>query len=221
VPSTTPVQRITQAAAIHLLRYSSGRLSGSRRRLVRPPRCPFTETNSQNRACRSARTCRHTDIHNSTIRVTQMHYARQRVSSVSSAPAASLATHPYWLVTRRSATMTLMAAPPASTKTSLQQRLSDHARAHWPQLAGVTVRFCGAFAYVEGQLLDGDTLPLMRLRHGGSAARWASRCTWPARTATKMRSCRPAPSLVSPKMPSTAPPASTSVTPRADQPPTD
>jgi len=68
--------------------------------------------------------------------------------------------------------MTPMAAPPASTKTSLQQRLSAHARAHWPQLAGVTVRFRGAFAYVEGQLPDGETLPLMRLRYGGSAARW-------------------------------------------------
>ena len=79
---------------------------------------------------------------------------------------------PDWLLTRRSATMTLMAAPPASTKTSLQQRLSAHARTHWPQLAGVTVRFRGAFAYVEGQLPDGDTLPLMRLRYGGSAARW-------------------------------------------------
>jgi len=68
--------------------------------------------------------------------------------------------------------MTLMAAPPTSTKTSLQQRLSAHARAQWPQLAGVTVRFRGPFAYVQGQLPDGDTLPLMRLRYGGSAARW-------------------------------------------------
>ena len=31
---------------------------------------------------------------------------------------------------------------------------------------------CGAFAYVDGQLPDGETLPLMRLRYGGSAARW-------------------------------------------------
>src|ERR1019366_5405786 len=91
---------------------------------------------------------------------------------VSSAPSASLATGPSWPMTRRSATMTLMAAPPASTKTSLQQRLSEHARTHWPQLAGVTVRFRGAFAYVDGQLPDGETLPLMRLRYGGSAARW-------------------------------------------------
>jgi len=28
------------------------------------------------------------------------------------------------------------------------------------------------FAYVTGRPADGDTLPLMRLRHGGSAARW-------------------------------------------------
>ena len=68
--------------------------------------------------------------------------------------------------------MTPMAAPPASTKTSLQQRLSCHARTHWPQLAAVTVRFRGAFAYVQGELSDGETLPLMRLRYGSSAARW-------------------------------------------------
>jgi hypothetical protein len=68
--------------------------------------------------------------------------------------------------------MTRMAAPPTSTKTSLQQGLSAHARTHWPQLADVTVRFRGAFAYVLGELPDGDTLPLMRLRYGGSAARW-------------------------------------------------
>jgi hypothetical protein len=64
------------------------------------------------------------------------------------------------------------AAPPPSTKTSLHQRLSAHAREHWPQLASVTVRFRGAFAYVSGQSPTGDTLPLMRLRYGGSAARW-------------------------------------------------
>jgi len=63
-------------------------------------------------------------------------------------------------------------APPASTKTSLQQRLSARARERWPQLSSVDVRFRGAFAYVNGQLPDGDTLPLMRLRYGGSAARW-------------------------------------------------
>jgi hypothetical protein len=64
------------------------------------------------------------------------------------------------------------AAPPASTKTSLYQRLSARARQRWPQLSSVEVRFRGAFAYVTAQLPDGDTLPLMRLRYGGSAARW-------------------------------------------------
>jgi hypothetical protein len=68
--------------------------------------------------------------------------------------------------------MTGMAAPPASTKTSLQQRLHAHARTHWPQLTAVQTRFRGAFAYVDGQLPDGETLPLMRLRYGGSATRW-------------------------------------------------
>jgi len=52
----------------------------------------------------------------------------------------------------------------------LQQTLSARAREGWPELAGVDVRFRGAFAYVTGRLADGDTLPLMRLRYGGSAA---------------------------------------------------
>jgi hypothetical protein len=107
--------------------------------------------------------------------------------------------------------MTLMAAPPASTKTSLQQRLSAHARAHWPQLAAVTVRFRGAFAYVEGQLPDGDTLPLMRLPYAGLPPVGASRCTWPARTGTKTQSYPPAFSPDCRRTPSTAPQASTSV----------
>ena len=77
-----------------------------------------------------------------------------------------------WSTTRRSGTITPMAAPPASTKTSLQQRLSTRARERWPELAGVDVKFRGEFAYVTGRLKDGVTQPLMRLRYGGSAARW-------------------------------------------------
>ncbi len=61
---------------------------------------------------------------------------------------------------------------PESTKASLQQRLSEHATRHWPQLADVQVRYRGTFAYVSGQLRDGEVLPLCRLRYGGSAARW-------------------------------------------------
>ncbi len=36
----------------------------------------------------------------------------------------------------------------------------------------MTVRLRGASAYVQGELSDGDILPLMRLRYDGSAARW-------------------------------------------------
>jgi hypothetical protein len=68
--------------------------------------------------------------------------------------------------------MTGMPSPPESTKVSLQQRLSAHARGRWPQLAAVRIRFRSTYAYVDGQLPDGELLPLMRLRYGGSANRW-------------------------------------------------
>ena len=63
-----------------------------------------------------------------------------------------------------------MAKPPDSTKISLRQRLAARARERWPQLAGITIRHRGEFAYVAGQLPDGTALPLMRLRYTGSAA---------------------------------------------------
>jgi hypothetical protein len=78
----------------------------------------------------------------------------------------------WWSATHRSGTITPMAAPPASTKTSLQQRLSARTRERWPELAGIDIKFQGEFAYVTGRLKDDDTQPLMRLRYGGSAARW-------------------------------------------------
>ena len=65
-----------------------------------------------------------------------------------------------------------MATPPVSTKNSLARGLSTHASEHWPQLQTVTVRFRSQFAYVAGQLPDGETLPLCRLRYGGSATTW-------------------------------------------------
>jgi hypothetical protein len=65
-----------------------------------------------------------------------------------------------------------MPTPPASTKTSLQQRLRAHARDRWPALTDVTVRFRGQFAYLDAQLPDGEIMPLCRLRYGGSAHRW-------------------------------------------------
>jgi hypothetical protein len=65
-----------------------------------------------------------------------------------------------------------MASPPESTKSSLSVRLRTHAADHWPQLTGLTVRFRGPFAYVQGQLADGEQLPLCRLRYTGSASTW-------------------------------------------------
>jgi hypothetical protein len=65
-----------------------------------------------------------------------------------------------------------MPSPPASTKTSLGQRLTARARDRWAALTGVEVRFRGRFAYVSGRLPDGDVLPLCRLRYGGSASSW-------------------------------------------------
>ena len=65
-----------------------------------------------------------------------------------------------------------MAKPPESTKTSLRQRLAARAEERWPQLAGISVRYHGEFAYVTGQLPGGSALPLMRLRYAGSASTW-------------------------------------------------
>lgn len=65
-----------------------------------------------------------------------------------------------------------MATPPASTKTSLGQRLSERARSRWPALTRVTVRFRAQFAYIDAHLPDGEVLPLCRLRYGGSASSW-------------------------------------------------
>jgi hypothetical protein len=73
--------------------------------------------------------------------------------------------------------MTAMPAKPAipeSTKISLAQRLRAHAKTNWPQLHAVHVRYRGRFAYIDGELADGEILPLMRLRYGGSAHRWGT-----------------------------------------------
>ena len=58
-----------------------------------------------------------------------------------------------------------MAKPPESTKTSLRQKLAARAAERWPQLAGVSVRWHGQFAYVSGQLPGGTSLPLLRLSY--------------------------------------------------------
>ena len=114
-----------------------------------------------------------------------------------------------------------MAAPPASTKTSLQQRLSARARERWPQLDGVDVRFRGAFAYVTARLPDGDTMPLMRLRYGGSAAWWGFAVYLASKNGYQDSVCRPATRPAHPKTLSTPPAASTWATqPLGPDPPT-
>lgn len=62
--------------------------------------------------------------------------------------------------------------PPQSTKNSLRYRLITRTRDRWPQLSDLTIRHHGQFAYIDGQLPDGTTLLLFRLRYGGSANSW-------------------------------------------------
>ena len=64
------------------------------------------------------------------------------------------------------------ATPPDSTKRSLRSRLITRARERWPDLADLSIRHRGRFAYVDGELRDGTTLPLFRLRYSGSANTW-------------------------------------------------
>ncbi len=68
--------------------------------------------------------------------------------------------------------MNSVAAIPESTKVSLQQRLTEHAKAHWPGLPGIVVRYRAGFAYIDAHLPDGETIPLMRLRYQRSAHLW-------------------------------------------------
>ncbi len=47
---------------------------------------------------------------------------------------------------------------PDSTKNSLQLRLVQRARARWPHLADVRMRYRAGFAYIDGVLPDGEVL---------------------------------------------------------------
>jgi len=49
---------------------------------------------------------------------------------------------------------------PESIKTSLHQRLTRHAGTRWPAPSRVQVRYHGMYAYLDGQLSGGVTLPL-------------------------------------------------------------
>src|SRR3954454_2480026 len=106
-----------------------------------------------------------------------------------------------------------MPTPPASTKTSLGQRLNAHARNRWPALDRVHVHFRVQFAYVSGRLPDGEELPLCRLRYGGSASRWGFAIYRASHDATKTPSCPAETPPAALKKPSTAPAASTSTIP--------
>lgn len=62
-----------------------------------------------------------------------------------------------------------MPAIPPSTRSSITLRLLDHTEKHWPQLRKVEVTCRSGFAYITGILPSTDTIPLFRLRYGGSA----------------------------------------------------
>ena len=70
---------------------------------------------------------------------------------------------------------------PDSTKASLGPRLWRHAGEHWPGLADVKVRFRSNFAYMDGEIKDGPTIPLFRLRYGRSASVWGFAIYLPSR----------------------------------------
>jgi hypothetical protein len=59
---------------------------------------------------------------------------------------------------------------PESTKDSLELKLATRRYERWPQLREVKVRYRGPLAYVDGVLMDGEVLPLCRLRYGGYAS---------------------------------------------------
>jgi choline dehydrogenase-like flavoprotein len=74
--------------------------------------------------------------------------------------------------TRPSAIIGDVTRTPDSTKVSLGQRLRARARERWPQLVDIHIRHRAEFAYITGELPDGTTLPLFRLRYNGSATIW-------------------------------------------------
>jgi hypothetical protein len=62
--------------------------------------------------------------------------------------------------------------PPDSMQHHLRVRLNTRAKDRWPQLARVEVRFRTGFAYVSGELKDGEQIPLCRLRFTGVLHTW-------------------------------------------------
>lgn len=62
--------------------------------------------------------------------------------------------------------------PPESMQHHLRQRLNRHARARWPHVEAIVVRFRAGSAYVAAELTDEGSLPLCRLRFTGVLHTW-------------------------------------------------
>ena len=104
-----------------------------------------------------------------------------------------------------------MPTPPESTKSSLEQRLSAHARQRWPTI-DLAVRHRAGFAYADAHLPNGEVLPLLRLRYGGSATYWGVALYRPSTGNTKIRFGSPG----RPSRRSTSPGASCSSQPTSE-----
>jgi hypothetical protein len=62
---------------------------------------------------------------------------------------------------------------PETTRRSLARRLEAHRQQRWPQLADLTTRYRGTFAYLAAVTVDDDyPLQLCRLRYLGSVDNW-------------------------------------------------
>jgi hypothetical protein len=59
--------------------------------------------------------------------------------------------------------------PPESMRHHLRLRLNRHARARWPHVDAITVRFRAGFAYVAAELGSEKGLPSPSWRPGGGA----------------------------------------------------
>ena len=65
-----------------------------------------------------------------------------------------------------------MARMPATAKTTLQRRVAEHHRRHWPQLADLAVRWRGEYAYIDAVTGDREVWQLCRLRWNGHHDHW-------------------------------------------------
>ena len=61
---------------------------------------------------------------------------------------------------------------PDATRRKLEASLEQRRRERWPELASISVRTRGNYAYVAGVTADGASLPLCRLRYLDTASWW-------------------------------------------------